>query len=159
MLKLFEYNWQVRKDWFDWCESVSEKELLERRTGGPGGILYTLFHIVEVEYSWISGLQGKPEPQEPPFEDYADVQKLRDYSARCHEEIAPFIYGWNSSMETRFLSDQNAKGERFDFKYGEIMRHVIAHEIHHIGQMSVWSREIGKQPITANLIRRGLFDI
>ncbi|WP_243840759.1 DinB family protein [Paenisporosarcina antarctica] len=24
------------------------------------------------------------------------------------------------------------------------MRHVIAHEIHHVGQMSVWAREIGK---------------
>ncbi len=60
MLKLFEYNWQVRKDWFDWCESLTEKELLERRTGGPGGILYTLFHIVEVEYSWISEIGKQP---------------------------------------------------------------------------------------------------
>jgi uncharacterized damage-inducible protein DinB len=36
MLKLFEYNWQVRKDWFDWCDSVDEKELLKKRTGGLG---------------------------------------------------------------------------------------------------------------------------
>lgn len=33
MLKLFEYNWQVRKDWFDWCDSVTEKELLKQRIG------------------------------------------------------------------------------------------------------------------------------
>ncbi|WP_028610843.1 DinB family protein [Paenibacillus harenae] len=159
MLKLFEYNWQVRKDWFDWCDSATEKELLERRIGGPGSILYTLFHIVDVEYSWISGLQGKPEPLEPSFEDYADVQKIREFSARCHEEIVPFINAWDSSMETRILTELNAKGETVSFKYGEIMRHVLAHEIHHIGQLSVWSRQIGKQPITANLIRRGLFDI
>lgn len=156
LLKLFEYNWQVRKDWFDWCDSVAEKELLKKRTGGPGSILYTLYHIVDVEYSWISGLQGN----QPQFEDCADVQKLRDFSARCHAEIAPFIYAWNSGMETRILSDQNDDtGEWEYFKYGEIMRHVIAHEIHHIGQLSVWAREIGKQPITANLIRRGLFDM
>ena len=158
MLKLFEYNWQVRKDWFDLCDLVSEKELLKSRTGGPGSILYTLFHVVDVEYSWISGLQGKLESQKPPFEDYASVQKLREYSALCHVKIAPFIYAWNSDMETRILSDENETGESEIFKYGEIMRHVLAHEIHHIGQLSVWSREIGKQPITANLIRRGLFD-
>ncbi|QGQ98995.1 damage-inducible protein DinB [Paenibacillus psychroresistens] len=158
MMKLYEYNWQVRKEWFDWCDAVTEKELLKKRTGGKGGILYTLFHIVDVEYSWISGLQGKPEPQEPSFEDYANVQKLRDYSARCHEEIASFIYTWNSSMETLILADENATDESESFKYGEIMRHVLAHEIHHIGQLSVWSREVGKQPITANFIRRGLFD-
>jgi uncharacterized damage-inducible protein DinB len=159
MLKLFEYNWQVRKDWFDWCDLVTEKELLKKRTGGKGGILYTLFHIVDIEYCWISELQGKPEPDEPPFEDYASVQKLRDLSARCHAEIAPFIYAWNSGMETRILSDQNDTAESESFKYGEIMRHVLTHEIHHIGQLSVWSREIGKKPINANLIRRGLFDI
>lgn len=158
MLKLFEYNWQVRKDWFDWCDPVSEKELLEKRTGGAGSILYTLFHIVECEYSWISALQGKPMPPEPPFEDYAGLHKIRDYSASCHEEIAPFVYAWNGGMETRILSDQNASGEWESFKYGEIMRHVLAHEIHHMGQLSVWSREMGRQPITANLIRRGLFD-
>ncbi|KIL36590.1 damage-inducible protein DinB [Cohnella kolymensis] len=158
MLKLFEYNWQVRNEWLDWCESVTEEELLKKRTGGPGGILYTLFHIVDVEYSWISWLQGKVPPHEPPFEEYATVQKLRAFSERCHSEIAPFVYGWNSDMERKILEDENSDGEAENFKYGEVMRHVIAHEIHHIGQLSVWSRELGKQPVTANLIRRGLFD-
>lgn len=158
MLKLFEYNWQVRKEWLDWCGFVSEAELLKQRTGGPGGILYTLFHIVECEYSWISALQGKPMPPEPPFENYAKLHKVKDFSVWCHGEIAPFVHAWEGSMETRILSDQNATGEWEHFKYGEIMRHVLAHEIHHIGQLSVWSREIGKPPISANLIRRGLFD-
>ena len=53
MLKLFEYNWQVREEWFTWCEDVPEEELLNNRVGGVGSILYTLFHIIDVEYSWI----------------------------------------------------------------------------------------------------------
>ncbi|OXM16340.1 DinB family protein [Paenibacillus herberti] len=158
MQKLFKYNWQVRRDWFEWCESVDEQELLKSRIGGPGSILYTLFHIVDVEHSWIRGLQGKIETEMPPFEECASVQKLRDYSERCHAEIAPFILAWNSGMENQILSDKNDAGEWEKFRYGEIMRHVLAHEIHHIGQLSVWSRELGKGPITANLIRRGLFD-
>ncbi len=48
MLKLFQYNWQVRDDWFTWCEAVSEEELLKKRVGGVGSILYTLFHIADV---------------------------------------------------------------------------------------------------------------
>ncbi|WP_276575678.1 DinB family protein, partial [Bacillus cereus group sp. BfR-BA-01524] len=31
--------------------------------------------------------------------------------------------------------------------HGEIIRHVIVHEIHHIGQLSIWAREIGKEPV------------
>jgi uncharacterized damage-inducible protein DinB len=47
-----------------------------------------------------------------------------------------------------------------DEKYtiGEVLRHIIAHEIHHIGQLSVWSRELGLQPVTANLIGGNLLN-
>lgn len=158
MQKLFEYNWQVRQDWLAWCENVSEAELLKKRVGGMGNILYTLFHIIDVEYSWISGLQGKAESPIPPFEEYATVQRIRAFSEQCHAAIAPFVYDWNDSLEEKLLTDLNNEGETERFKYGEIMRHVLAHEIHHIGQLSIWSRELGLKPITANLIRRGLFD-
>ncbi|NBD24594.1 DinB family protein [Paenibacillus glycinis] len=156
MLKLFEYNWQVRQDWFAWCQDVSEEELLKKRTGGIGGILHTLFHVVDVEYSWLCGLQGKPEFTEP-FESYASLPKVIDLAARFHEEVHPFVQSWTDEMELKTLADVSPKGEPVTFKYGEIMRHVIAHEIHHMGQLSVWSREIGKVPVTANFIRRGLY--
>ena len=59
MYNLFQYNWQVRDDWFKWCEQLSKEELLRKRIGGVGSILETLFHIVDVEYSWINALQEK----------------------------------------------------------------------------------------------------
>ncbi|UOQ45777.1 DinB family protein [Halobacillus salinarum] len=157
MQKLFEYNWQVRDDWFSWCETVPEEELLKKRVGGVGSILYTLFHIVDVEYSWICGLQGKPEPEEPPFESYASLSKVRKLSRQYHGEVESFIKSWTDNMENTQLTEVDSNGKTFSFRYGEVMRHVIAHEIHHVGQLSVWAREIGWKPITANLIDRGLF--
>ena len=41
--------------------------------GGVGSILETLFHIVDVEYGWISALQK--EDNEPQFQDYQSIQK------------------------------------------------------------------------------------
>ena len=156
MLKLFEYNWQVRDDWFAWCQDVPEEELLKKRTGGIGGILHTLFHIVDVEFSWLSVLQGKPDFTEP-FEAHASLEKVMALSARFHEEVRPFVMAWSPEMEEKELSELTPQEKPEIFKYGEIMRHVIAHEIHHMGQLSVWSREVGKVPVTANLIRRGLY--
>lgn len=159
MIKLFEYNWQVRNDWFDWCDTVNEGELLKGRTGGIGGILPTLYHIAAVEYGWIcGGIQQKPITI-PPFEKMAGLQKIKDFSVRCHTELAPFVYDWNDSLEDCIMIDITDGGEREAHKYGEVMRHVIAHEIHHIGQLSIWSREIGIKPVTANLIGRGLYHI
>lgn len=157
MLKLFQYNWQVRSDWFDWCENVPEEELMKKRTGGIGGILFTLYHIIEVEYNWICDMQGKI-PQKPSFEECSNLRSLREFSARCHKEITPFLYAWDSTKEDLILNDHDEEGNTEQFRFGEALRHVIAHEIHHIGQLSVWSREIGRKPVTANLIRRGLFD-
>ncbi|HDR5022767.1 TPA: damage-inducible protein DinB, partial [Bacillus cereus] len=42
------------------------------------------------------------------------------------------------------------------YTYGEVLRHVIVHEIHHIGQLSIWARELNLRPVSANLIGRGL---
>ena len=157
MLKLFEYNWQVRDDWFVWCETVSEEELLKRRTGGVGAILPTLYHVIAVEYGWICGGMQEKAIEIPPFAEAADLRRMKAFSDRCHKELAPFVYAWNDSLEDRVMIDITDEGEREAHTFGEVMRHVIAHEIHHIGQLSVWSREIGKAPVTANLIHRGLF--
>ncbi|WP_438431487.1 DinB family protein [Gorillibacterium sp. sgz500922] len=159
MLKLFEYNWQVRRDWFNWCETVSEEELLKRRIGGLGYILPTLYHIVAVEYGWICGGIEQKTIEIPPFEEVARLPLVKEFSARCHAEIAPFVRGWNDSLENRIMVDITDEGEHEPHTFGEVMRHVIAHEIHHMGQLSVWSREIGKPPVTANVIGRGLFDL
>ncbi|QAY65672.1 DinB family protein [Paenibacillus protaetiae] len=159
MLKLFQYNWQVRNDWFDWCEPVSMEELMKKRTGGIGYILPTLYHIIAVEYGWICGtIQGKP-IHIPSFGEVTGLRQMKQLSERCHAELAPFVYNWNDSLEDRIVIDITDEGEHVPHKCGEVMRHVLAHEIHHIGQLSIWSREMGRKPVTANLIGRGLYEI
>lgn len=158
MQKMFHYNWQVREDWYKWCEEVSEDELLLHRTGGVGGILHTLFHITDVEWSWIRILQGKTDFQES-FDDYQSLQKVRDLDSNFRTEVEDFVRNWDDSMEKRIVHVDYPDGSIETFTWGEILRHTIAHEIHHIGQLSIWAREIGKKPVSANFIRRGLIPI
>ncbi|AYF06635.1 MULTISPECIES: DinB family protein [Bacillus] len=152
MYTLFQYNWQVRDDWFKWCEQLSEEELLRKRVGGVGSILETLFHIVDVEYSWISALQGK-EDNEPQYKDYQSIQKVKALSDLYKRELEVFLKLWSSSLEYKILK---ASWTDKTYTYGEVLRHVIVHEIHHIGQLSIWARELNLQPVSANLIGRGL---
>jgi uncharacterized damage-inducible protein DinB len=152
---MFRYNWMVREDWYRWCEDVTEEELLSIRTGGVGGILHTLFHIIDVEWSWIRFMQGKSDFQES-FEGYRSLERVRELDVAFRPEVETFVFAWDESMENRLFYEALPDGSKETYAWGEVMRHVIAHEIHHVGQLSIWAREIGKKPISANLIGRGL---
>ncbi|MDQ0232609.1 putative damage-inducible protein DinB [Metabacillus malikii] len=43
VIKFFEYNWQVRDEWLNWCNQLTTEDLLKERLGGVGSILYTFF--------------------------------------------------------------------------------------------------------------------
>ncbi|AST94585.1 DinB family protein [Shouchella clausii] len=155
MKPFFEYNWQVRREWYEWCEQLSEKELLAERTGGVGSILRTLLHIVDVEWSWIRDLQGKPNPEED-FDSFKSLAKVRALDQAYHVEVKAFVDRWDEKMEENRYVEKGGNGKVCDDTWGIVMRHIIAHEIHHIGQLSVWAREIGKEPVSANVIGRKL---
>jgi uncharacterized damage-inducible protein DinB len=157
MQTMFRYNWLVREEWYRWCEDVPEEELLRIRTGGVGGILHTLFHIIDVEWSWIRSLQGKSDFQES-FDSYRGLEKVRKLDAAFRPEVEEFVQSWDVSMETRPFYDPQPDGGMAVDAWGEVIRHVIAHEIHHIGQLSVWAREVGKKPVSANLIGKSLIN-
>ncbi|TJY42822.1 damage-inducible protein DinB [Cohnella pontilimi] len=156
MQTMFQYNWLVREDWFDWCERIPHEELLKVRVGGVGGILKTLLHIVDVEYSWLWFLQG--ELEEPEFEiaQYDTLAKVRQLSADLHPFVESFVSSWKEEMDKQAVY---VPWWNQSFAKGAILRHVIAHEIHHIGQLSVWSRELGEKPVSANVIGRGLLPV
>ncbi|WP_075619389.1 DinB family protein [Paenisporosarcina indica] len=155
MKTFFNYNWTIREEWYSWCEDVPLEELLKVRTGGVGGILHTLFHIIDVEWSWIRIMQGEPDFQES-FEEYQSLEKVKELDAIFKKQVEEFVLGWKSEMEDHVVQDFQQDGSLETLTFGEIMRHTIAHEIHHIGQLSVWSRAIGKKPVSANLIGKGL---
>lgn len=70
-----------------------------------------------------------------------------------------FVLNWDESMENNLFHDTLPDGRIVTDTWGEVMRHVIAHEIHHIGQLSIWARELGIKPVSANVIGRGLAPI
>jgi uncharacterized damage-inducible protein DinB len=149
---LFQYNWLVRDEWFERLKQVPNDDLLRKRVGGPGCILYTLFHIADVEYSWIRGIQGKPD-MPVYFEDYKTLEQVKDLSEFWIQETKSYVETWSHDLENDIIAVPWTEGR---YTKAEILRHVIAHEIHHMGQLSIWAREIGIQPISANVIGRGI---
>ena len=152
LLTLFSYNWQVRREWMEWCLKLPPDEVLRKRIGGMGTIVKTLAHVIDVEYSWIRAIQGKPDI-EIDLDSYDTIEAIQDLSARYHVEVREFLQTWSPDMEHDLIEAPWMEGI---YEKGKVVRHLIAHEIHHMGQLSIWSREMGIQPISASLIDRPL---
>ncbi|MTW88031.1 hypothetical protein F3157_20700 [Virgibacillus dakarensis] len=65
---------------------------------------------------------------------------------------------WTPETDKQITAGHYEPVGYYRFPYGEVARHLAAHEIHHIGQLSVRSRELGREPVSANLIFRGLYE-
>ena len=144
----------MRDEWFEWCKQLSKEELMKKRTGGVGSILYTLLHIIDVEYSWLRGIQGK-EDVVIEFTDYDTLEKVKSLSDRLQNEIAEFLKNIDP-LKKKVVS---VPWDEAQYTVEEILHHTIVHEIHHMGQLSVWSREIELSPVCANFIGRQLKSI
>ena len=136
------------------AKQVPKDELVQERIGGVRNILHTLYHIVNIEANWILGLQGKTGFHYD-FISCNELDKIVQLSKTHRPGIEEFVIGLTPETEAKAFGGIR-NGKPYSFLYGEVVRHVIAHEIHHIGQLSVWSREMGITPVSANLVGRGL---
>lgn len=143
MKKFFAYNWQVRDEWFEWCN--------QERHGGVGSILLTLFHIIDVEYSWIRGIQNKKD-RIFDFKNYQTLERVKELSDELRIDNIEFL-----KIDEEF-NDAIIKVAWDDREYrkNDIIHHIVAHEIHHIGQLSVWAKELVLPSVSASFIGRDL---
>ena len=82
-----------------------------------------------------------------------DVRMFSDLTKSVTEN---FLKSHTSKGEDRILVIKSRNGTTKSFSYDKIITHIISHEIHHIGQLSVWSREIGLKPVSSDLLFRDL---
>ena len=151
----FEYNWQIRNEWFALCKTMPNEELYKERNGGLKSFAHTLFHIIKVENDWICDLQEQPILEEDfiGFQNFDDIIQLSK-ALRIH--IQSFLQTWSPEEEKKILNIDCGNGNVILCTYGEALRHIIVHEIHHIGQLSIWARDIGMESVNSNFIHRGI---
>ncbi|QQZ09907.1 DinB family protein [Heyndrickxia vini] len=156
MIDMFYYNWQVRDEWFTWCEELSIDDLIKNRVGGMGSILKTLFHVIDCEQLWVNQMKGR-QVVHYDFANMANLDSVKEFSQFTRPITQKFIHSWSKEQDERILEITRKDGVVLTFAYGKIIRHLISHEIHHIGQLSIWSRELGLKPVNSDLIIRDYF--
>jgi uncharacterized damage-inducible protein DinB len=153
MLGMFSYNWQVREDWLNWSQQISIEELTKKRTGGMGSILHNLFHVIDCEQIWVNQMNGTPVILKD-INGISTLDEVIEFSNSTKLITQRYIQSWTPECEEKIFELTRRNGDTSRFTYGKIMRHIISHEIHHIGQVSVWSRELAIKPVSSDLLFR-----
>lgn len=154
MRYLFEYNWMIRSRWINWCKGIAPEELFLKRAGGHNSFIQNLFHIIDVEQRWYARLAARAIVRLN-FEDYNSLLLLQSLSDKSIAQLRPFVEE-NRDETQQVIFESKDRSVRMVCTHGEVLRHMIVHEVHHIGQLSVWAREISKEPISANFIGESL---
>ena len=157
MVDLFQYNWDVREDWFTWCESLNEEEFQNERIGGMKSFRKTLIHIIDCELVWLNAIFGERITYEC-RESIYHLDDIKLYSAYVQLLTKAFIANVKPGDDERMIEVKRRDGSLRHFSQKKIVAHIITHEIHHIGQLSVWSREIGLKPVSSDLIIRNIYE-
>ncbi|MGK7377651.1 DinB family protein [Planococcus sp. 1R117A] len=153
MTEMFLYNWQIREEWLGWCETLSPEELEKKRAGGMGSILHNLYHVVYCEQYWINHLRGTPVLGND-MKNITTLQEVKAFSALIQPQTHQFLQSYPLEGANQVLEHQRKDGSIKLLPYEKVLRHITAHEIHHIGQLSVWSRDMGLKPVSSDLIYR-----
>lgn len=86
--------------------------------------------------------------------DISTLDEVMEFSNSTRLTTQGFIQSWTSDLEEKVFEMKRRNGDTSCFTYGKIMRHIISHELHHIGQLSVWSRELDIKPVASDLLFR-----
>jgi Uncharacterized protein conserved in bacteria len=146
MIELFRLNWKMRDEWFRWCLDVPQVELDAPRLDGAGSILRTLFHIIDVEQYWIRRFAYGTDHRYA-FAEHADLDSLQALSRRLRPFVEETVKGWTPERDRDTRIVRNEDGTESELVFGDVLRWLVQHEAHHAGQLSVWSRELGLDPV------------
>ncbi|SDN65382.1 Uncharacterized damage-inducible protein DinB (forms a four-helix bundle) [Bacillus sp. OK048] len=120
-----------------------------------GSIIHNLFHVIDCEQLWVNQMQGTPVI----IKDIQEVTTLDDvktFSNLTRPVTQNFIESYTSQAKDKVLEIRRNNGSIHLLSYDKVLHHIFIHEIHHIGQLSVWAREIGVKPISSDIIFREL---
>ena len=143
---LFNYNWKVREEWFEWCEKIPPEELMKERIGGMKSFLHTLFHVIDCEQIWVHQMLKEP-VIEKDIQTIQSLQEVKEYARTTRESTERLLSEIQYNLQKELVIN-----DKFKFSYEKVLNHIVTHEVHHIGQLSIWARERGIAPVNSDLL-------
>jgi len=148
---IYEYNWQVLRDYCEALAKVPKDELVKNREATHESLKNIFHHILSVHDGWLNvtaqGASADPAMREKDFDEVESMDALRDYM----EKII--------AKEKRFLSKLTDKdldrGIQPEWKtrphpMSDALLQVTFEQAHHLGELIAlfWQQDIEPPEMT-----------
>jgi uncharacterized damage-inducible protein DinB len=140
---LFSHWDQVHKDTLSVIDRFSEAELAHVSYVGGWPVGQIALHIADAENSWIGYIATKDYAAWPPdhtLEDYPTKETIKALLSKTHTKTMAYLGTLNLDDLGSVLDS-----EWGNFSLRFIIWHVIEHEIHHRGELSLILGTLGRE--------------
>ena len=141
---LFSHWRLIRKGLISVIEEFEEPELSYQPYSDSWPVGQIMVHIANAEEGWFRYVVTKEIPEWPSqlqFENYPTRAKILEILDEVHGKTESYLGGLTAQdLSTRILAPWDAP-----FPLGWIIWHVIEHEIHHRGELSLILGILGKE--------------
>lgn len=141
--QMFAHWEQVRADLLTTIDKFSEAELTYVPYPGSWPVGKTMLHIADCEDDWLHVVVQPTLNPEFSYElsDYLTKAAIKEILHRAHQRTLVLL----DTLDESNLADvrQTARGERFTV--GWMIWHVLEHEIHHRGELSMALGLLGRK--------------
>ncbi len=141
--QIFNHWEQVRADLLTTIDKFSEEELTFSPFSGSWPVGRIMLHIAECEDHWLHG-EVRHEfapPVKYSLADYPTKAAIKDVLGNAHSRTLEFLDGLDEKDMDHLY--QTRHGETFPL--GWIIWHVLEHEIHHRGELSLALGILGRE--------------
>jgi uncharacterized damage-inducible protein DinB len=141
--QMFSHWEQVRTDLLTTIDRFSDAELAYAPFNGSWPVGRIMLHIAECEDFWLHSLvrhELEP-PRDYKLVDYPTKSAIKQVLENAHRRTAGFL----ASLDEKDLDReyQTRFGETFTLRW--ILWHVLEHEIHHRGELSLALGLLGRE--------------
>jgi uncharacterized damage-inducible protein DinB len=140
--EIFRHWTHVRKELFETLAKFSDEELKYKPFNGSWTVGQIVLHIAEAEDFWFTKVVQGQEVIEPDFTlEQAGKDQLVNWLNFVHNKTLVFLNGLENEKDLERI--YALEGEEFSLYF--VLWHVIEHEIHHRGELSLCLGLLGRE--------------
>ncbi|MCW4037245.1 MAG: DinB family protein [Candidatus Bathyarchaeota archaeon] len=146
VVKLLEYNRDVRHRYFDALAKVPWEELVKNREASFHSIRNIFIHTLNATDFWLDFLLKEKLYVHRRFDTYESMEYIENYMTQVEARLELYTSRLDLQGLNAEYSVKNDAGETFTVTAEDVLIHIFEEEVHHRGELIGLLWQMGVEP-------------